>query len=116
MHAVILEDVLAAIPVQRSLVIAVDASLGSAKRVGSVGVCQGALAPGSALGKSLPRIGDVSISGIVAEFSPVPFLELQNTPLGMVFEMAELTAKALRLAVHELSRSAERQAAVSNIL
>lgn len=113
-HALTLERTLLDID-ERSLVIAVDSQLGNAQSVGGIGVRNGPLRPGAALGKDLPHVGDVSIVGTVAEMNISPFHTLQNVPLGLVFQMAELTAKTIRAAIKkvELSTDARREAAPS---
>lgn len=113
-HALTLERTLLDID-ERSLVIAVDSQLGNAQSVGGIGVRNGSLRPGAALGKDLPHVGDVSIVGTVAEMNISPFHTLQNVPLGLVFQMAELTAKTIRAAIKkvELSKDARREAAPS---
>lgn len=100
---------------ENALVIAVDSSVGKQTAVGMITVKSGPLFPGSGLGKDLPEAGDVSVSGIVAESSFASFLALQNAPLGVVFSMAEATAKVVLRAANKLalSREAERMAAAS---
>lgn len=113
-HALTLERTLLNID-ERSLVIAVDSQLGNAQSVGGIGVRNGSLRPGAALGKDLPHVGDISIVGTVAEMNISPFHTLQNVPLGLAFQMAELTAKTIRAAIKkvELSKEALREAAPS---
>lgn len=101
-HALTLEQIMSGIDDENTLVIAVDAQLGSPKTVGGIGVRNGPLKPGSALGKDLPYVGDVAIVGTVAEMSIAPFLMLQNAPLGLVFQMAELTARSIRFVIKKV--------------
>lgn len=98
-HALTLEQIVLGIRMESSLVIAVDAQLGSPKAIGGIGVRSGPLKPGSALGKDLPDVGDVSIVGTVAEMGFAPFLMFQNAPLGLVFHMAEMIARTIRSAI-----------------
>lgn len=88
-HALSLPEVMDEIDIDNSLVIAVDAGMGDADMVGSIGIGCEPVKPGSGLGKTLPSIGDISITGIVAMGGLAPFLMLQNAPLGMVYNMAE---------------------------
>lgn len=97
-HALTIKEELQKIDVKNSLVIAIDSSVGSEKNIGYVGFSDDSIQPGSGLGKNLPEIGDISISGIVAG-SNAPFLNLQNASLGLVYGMAEKTAAALKYAV-----------------
>lgn len=47
-------------------VIAVDASLGDEKDVGTVYIHMGSIKPGAGVGKDLVQVGDISITGVVA--------------------------------------------------
>ncbi|MGE5544888.1 MAG: spore protease YyaC [Bacillota bacterium] len=77
------------------IIIAVDACLGKADRVGYINVKPGVLYPGTALQKSLPAVGDLHISGIVNVGGFLEHLVLQNTRLNLVFKMAEVIAHGL---------------------
>lgn len=88
-HALSLPDVMNEIDTDKSLVIAVDAGMGDVDMIGSIGIGAEPVKPGSGLGKTLPSVGDISITGIVAMGGFAPFLMLQNAPLGMVYCMAE---------------------------
>lgn len=105
-HALTLPDALAQIDSTRTLVIAVDASVGGARYVGYIGMSRAPVRPGSGLGKELPPVGDVSITGIAAESGLAPFLMLQNASLGMVYSMAEKTFRAIHMALSRLHREA----------
>jgi putative sporulation protein YyaC len=65
-------------------IIAVDACLGNAERVGFINIKPGGLLPGSALQKSLPYVGDFHISGVVNVAGCFDHLVLQNTRLFLV--------------------------------
>ena len=49
----------------KALVIAIDASLGSMDRIGYINVRKGPLKPGLGVNKNLPKIGHISITGVV---------------------------------------------------
>ncbi len=85
------------------LIIAVDAGLGGSEKVGFLSLKKGPLAPGLALKKQLPRVGDIHIVGIVNVSGFCEHLVLQNTRLFLVYRMAEATARALFLAHHRHS-------------
>lgn len=102
-HALSLPEVLGGIDTEKTLVLAVDAGVGSAGLVGSVGISDAPVKPGSGLGKELPSVGDVSITGIVAMGGLAPFLMLQNAPLGKVYTMAEKTFFAIQYALHGIA-------------
>jgi putative sporulation protein YyaC len=112
-HALSLTEVLTGIDTENSLVIAVDAGVGDAKMVGSIGMGFEPVKPGSGLGKTLPSVGDISITGIVAMGGLAPFIMLQNAPLGLVYGMAEKTFFAIQYAlrvVQEENRNEKRNA------
>ena len=79
-------------------IIAIDACLGNADRIGFINIKPGGLMPGSALHKDLPCIGDFHISGVVNTAGYFQHLILQNTRLFLVDQMAEMIAKSLFLA------------------
>ncbi|GGC94943.1 hypothetical protein GCM10007216_27080 [Thalassobacillus devorans] len=89
-HALNLKDTLDAIRAKytRPFIIAVDACLGKTSSIGILSVSKGSLAPGAALKKDLPKVGDVSISGIVNVGGFMEYFVLQNTRLHTVIEMA----------------------------
>lgn len=101
-HALSLPEVLSGIDTNNSLIIAVDAGIGDAGMVGSIGVSYGPVRPGSGLGKTLPSVGDISITGIVAMDGLAPFIMLQNAPLGMVYNMAQKTYYAIQYALTKI--------------
>ncbi len=103
-HALTLADTLEKIDDTNTLVIAVDASVGSADYVGYIGMTHAPIRPGSGLGKDLPAVGDISITGIAAESGMAPFLMLQNASLGMVYTMAEKTFRAIRMALSRIGQ------------
>jgi putative sporulation protein YyaC len=70
-------------------VIAVDASLGALQNVGKVVIESKPLSPGAALNKDLPKVGDLSITGIVNISGSLEFMVLQNTRLYVVMKLAE---------------------------
>ncbi|HZJ84816.1 MAG TPA: spore protease YyaC [Syntrophomonadaceae bacterium] len=80
------------------LIIAIDASLGNASRIGFISVKKEKLKPGTALNKTLPEVGDFHISGVVNVGGFLEQLVLQNTRLHTVYAMANIIAKSLHLA------------------
>lgn len=78
-----------------SLVIAVDASLGSVETIGSVYIHSGCLHPGAGVRKNLPGIGDISITGITNMESCHPYLALQTARLCTVNKMAEYICECI---------------------
>lgn len=76
-------------------VIAIDACLGSIQNVGKVIVESKPLCPGSAMNKSLPEVGDLSITGIVNISGAMEFMVLQNTRLFVVMQLAEIISRGV---------------------
>lgn len=108
-HALTLPDVLRGIDIENTLVIAVDAGVGDPDMVGNIGMSFGPVKPGSGLGKTLPDVGDISLTGIVAMGGFAPFVMLQNAPLGLVYNMAERTYFAIQYALSTLQLKRKRQ-------
>ncbi len=76
-------------------VLAVDASLGRLDSVGKIDVGPGPLQPGAGVNKSLPRVGDAYISGIVNVGGFLEYFVLQNTRLNIVMSLAEVITEGL---------------------
>lgn len=84
----------------KSLVIAIDASLGGLNNIGLINVSNKSINPGSGVGKDLPSVGDISITGVVnMSFGEMNFLLLQNTSLGKVYNMAKQVEHCLSMAL-----------------
>lgn len=87
------------------LIIAIDASLGNANRIGYISIKKGSLKPGTALKKVLPAVGDFHISGVVNVGGFLEHMVLQNTRLYIVYSMADIIAKSLYLAHYKFERN-----------
>lgn len=88
-----LEGVLSA--PNRPLVVAVDAALGSPRSVGTITMRPGGLHPGKGVGKSLPEVGELSITATVNVSSGALDAQvLQSTRLFVVQELAETIGTA----------------------
>lgn len=85
-------------------VIGVDACLGNAANVGTVLVGEGPLYPGSGVGKKLPPVGDIHLSGIVNIGGFMELALLQSTRLYLVTRMSELIARSLHIALTIMPR------------
>ena len=83
------------------LIVAIDACLGNTSRIGKLIVKEGGIAPAMAIAESLPKVGDISIAGVVnvsAEASgQCPLAVLSSTRLGLVVQMAEVVAAGIVL-------------------
>ena len=68
--------------------------VGKASDIGKVRISFGSIAPGSADGKKLPKVGDVSITATVTDLSKTP---LSAVRLGIVYDLArEVTDRIMR--------------------
>lgn len=76
-------------------IIAIDACLGSLQNVGKIVIDGKPIRPGSAMNKDLPRVGDLSITGIVNISGAMEFMVLQNTRLFTVMQLAETISKGI---------------------
>ncbi|MCH5252925.1 MAG: spore protease YyaC [Lachnospiraceae bacterium] len=72
-----------------ALVIAIDASLGTAAHVGYVTLGEGSLCPGIGVDKNLPSVGDIFITGIVNLSGFGGQMLLQTTHLNLVMQLAD---------------------------
>lgn len=66
-------------------VLAIDSSVGRHADVGKIRIAFGSIAPGSADGKKLPKVGDVSITATVTDPHKTP---LSAVRLGTVYALA----------------------------
>lgn len=76
-------------------IIAIDACLGSLQNVGKIIVEEKPLSPGAAMNKNLPKVGDLSITGVVNISGAFEFMVLQNTRLYTVMMLADAISKGL---------------------
>ncbi len=79
--------------------VVVDSAIGEGSEVGTVQMYRGGLFPGAATNKNLPKIGDVSILGVVSERGINEFLQLQTTKVSLVEQMSEFIFRAIQTAV-----------------
>jgi len=76
-------------------IIAIDACLGSLQNVGKIIIEEKPLSPGAAMNKDLPKVGDLSITGVVNISGAFEFMVLQNTRLYTVMMLADAISKGL---------------------
>lgn len=76
-------------------IIAIDACLGNIQNVGKIFIENKPLSPGAALNKSLPKVGDLSITGIVNISGALEFMILQNTRLHTVMTLADVISRGV---------------------
>lgn len=104
-HAKNLEDTITLINDKHpdALVVAIDACLGDIKNVGKIYIKEEPLSPGAALNKKLPKIGDISITGIVNISGALEFIVLQNTRLHTVMKLSDVISKGIFHSINQLS-------------
>jgi len=96
----------------RPLVVAVDAALGSTAAVGCVSLRGGGLRPGQGVGKSLPSVGELSVTATVnVQAGALDVQILQSTRLFLVQELAEMISVACWWAQRNARRAAAAPAA-----
>ena len=83
-------------------IIAIDACLGKADRIGYITINKCPLKPGAGVNKNLPAIGDMSITGIVNLGGYMEYLVLQNTRLSLVMRMADTLVKSIKYSIWKL--------------
>ena len=76
-------------------IIAIDACLGSIQNVGKIIIESKPLSPGAAMNKDLPKVGDLSITGVVNISGALEFMVLQNTRLYTVMQLADVISKGI---------------------
>lgn len=74
----------------KPLIVAVDACLGKTTHIGYLTIGTGSITPGAGISRSLPKVGDVAITGIVNFSGMMELLILQNTRLNLVMRMADV--------------------------
>ncbi|QGT99552.1 hypothetical protein SYNTR_0959 [Candidatus Syntrophocurvum alkaliphilum] len=77
---------------KNNLEIAIDASVGGSEEIGVIQIREGSLFPGRALAKRLPTVGDIAITGTVAErvISKTQKKPYSNGSLTNVYHMANV--------------------------
>lgn len=68
----------------------------------------GGIKPGSGVGKDIPPVGDIHIADIVNIPGFMPMVLLQNTRLGLVYKIAEMTSFAIRSVLYKRWRKSDK--------
>lgn len=79
-------------------IIAIDSAISKKENIGKIVIQNSGMYLGSALNKKLNYIGDLSIKGIVSQNVNIPqcnFRLLQNTPLSLVMNMADVVSSGI---------------------
>lgn len=90
-----------------SVVIAIDAAVGTAGDIGLIKVAKCGLKPGSGANKRLAKVGDVSVMGIVAEKSLFNYSLFSATRLNIVYKMAEIIAEGVSTFIMDAMQSCQ---------
>lgn len=78
-----------------SKILAIDAGVGNEGDVGLIKVSDYGLNPGLGVNKNLPKIGDASVIGIVAEKTNALSNITSSTRLNLIYYMSEIIANAV---------------------
>jgi len=100
-HAKNLKSILTKIESNYSnpFIIAIDSCLGSIDNIGKIIIENKPLSPGAALKKDLPKVGNISITGIVNISGTLDFIVLQNTRLYTVMTLAEAIYRGINFSI-----------------
>lgn len=82
-----------------SLIIAIDASLGTRNHIGYITLGEGSLKPGSGVEKVLPEVGDIHITGIVNLSGIFDNMLLQTTRLNVVMKLADCISLGIKFSM-----------------
>ena len=91
-----------------SFVVVVDAALGKSIDVGEIKVLKEGIYPGAGVNRSLPKIGDASIIGVVGEKCVLAELNLKTTRISTVYDMAKTITDGINRFISSKERSQSR--------
>ena len=96
-HALNLKSTAASLKRQKTpfLTIAIDASIGLRETCGSITISNRPLSPGEGVHRVLPRVGNISVTGIVSDETGDSPFQLQNIRLYTVMQMADCIFQGL---------------------
>lgn len=90
-------------------IVAIDASLGIVNHIGYITLSNEPLTPGAGVKKALPKVGDISITGIVNNSSCGDgFMTLQSTRLSIVMNMADSISDGIYQCIEEFLLNEKR--------
>lgn len=101
--ATVISDIYHTFPA--AYVVAIDASLGKASHIGYFTLSKGALKPGAGVGKELPDVGNLCVTGIVNLSGFLEHSLLQTTRLHTVMSLADPICSGIFYCVTKLERS-----------
>lgn len=96
-HALNLDEILDTINKKYTdpCIIGIDACIGDESAIGELQARDIPIHPGKGVGKSLPKVGDASIIGIVDNSDGPQFFKQKNIRLSLVMSMAKVITDAL---------------------
>lgn len=97
-----------------SPVIAIDAAVGLAGDIGLIKIARRAIKPGSGANKTLSKVGDISIMGIIAEKSVFNYALFSATRLNVVYKMSEIIAEGVSTFVLDYIQNGKVKEAEAN--
>ncbi len=90
---------------KNAFIVAIDASLGAAGDLGYLKVKRSPIIPGSAMGKKLPPVGNLSVTLNVNIAGIANYLLLQSASLNMVWKGANVVARSISTALYMLKKN-----------
>src|SRR5690554_5627692 len=90
-------------------IIAIDACLGRAERVGYITIAKGSLKPGAGVNKSLPEVGHIHIIGVVNISGFMEYIILQNTRLNLVMRMADTISNGIHFYIWKFLKNSKQE-------
>lgn len=84
-------------------IIAIDASFGSRRSLGTIAIQPGPIYPGLGVKKELPPVGHISITGITCTPGPDNHKRLQDTPLSLLLPQVNTITQGILLTCATLS-------------
>jgi len=93
---------------EKPFIAAIDACLGKPESVGYITIGEGPVNPGAGLSKTLPTVGNLSITGIVNVATGMDFSVLQNTRLHLVMKMAEVIHEGIYSSLENIYKTSGR--------
>ncbi len=100
----------------KSIIVAVDASVGNVEHVGYVTLGRGPLKPGLGVRKELDAVGDVFITGIVSSSKSGDPLMLQSVRLSIVMRLADCISKSVVLGMNVIGNHVDNFSAEAALL
>ncbi|MBF7084030.1 spore protease YyaC [Desulfallas sp. Bu1-1] len=102
-HAKNLEACLQQLP-KEHFIVAIDATMGHYKKVGTLSFIDGPVRPGAAFDRKLPPVGDASVVFNVAPYGIANFWVLGCASLNKVWQASNLLARAINIVAYRRNK------------